>query len=223
MSASAEGRRAALEALRLRDAYLAALLAADVSAARRVVEDALETGTPARELYLEVLQPALYEVGLRWSRAEISVAQEHLATAATQSNLTWLAGRLRDGDPAPRGRAVIACAEDELHVLGVRMVADFLEADGWEVTFVGAMTPAEGLVELAPDADVVAISAALPERIPLVARAVTALRDLPAPPYIVVGGQAFAGSEERALRTDADAWAADAQEAVRVLAARFGP
>jgi methanogenic corrinoid protein MtbC1 len=223
MSASAEGRRAAPGALRLRDAYLSALLAADVSAARSVIEDALEAGTSAPELYLDVLQPALYEVGARWSRAEISVAQEHLATAATQSNLTWLSERLRDGDPAPRGRVIVACAEDELHMLGVRMVADFLEAAGWEVTFVGAMTPPEGLVELAPRADVVAISAALPERIPLVARAVAALHRLPEPPYIVVGGQAFAGDEARALRTGADAWARDAQDAVRVLDARFAP
>jgi methanogenic corrinoid protein MtbC1 len=222
MAASAEGRREAPEAMRVRDEYLGALLAADLETARRVVEDALDAGVPARELYLGVLQPALYEVGLRWSRAEISVAQEHLATAATQSNLAWLAERLRDGERPARGRVIAACAEDELHVLGVRMVADFLEAEGWEATFVGAMTPPEGLVQLAPHADVVAISAALPERIPLVARAVRALRELPECPYIVVGGQAFAGSEARALRTGADAWAADAQDAVRVLDARFG-
>jgi MerR family transcriptional regulator, light-induced transcriptional regulator len=223
MAASAEGRRVAPAALRVRDEYLAALLAADLEAARRVIADALDAGTLARELYLDVLQPALYEVGLRWSRAEISVAQEHLATAATQSNLAWLAERLIEGERPARGRVLIACAEDELHMLGVSMVADFLEAEGWEISFVGAMTPPEGLVELAPQADVVAISAALPERIPLVARAVAALRAAPRTPYIVVGGQAFAGSEERALRTGADAWAADAQDAVCVLDARFGP
>jgi methanogenic corrinoid protein MtbC1 len=221
MAASAEGRRVAPEALRVRDDYLAALLAADLEAARRVIAEALDAGAPARELYLQVLQPALYEVGLRWSRAEISVAQEHLATAATQSNLAWLAERLIDGERPARGRVLIACAEDELHTLGVRMVADFLEAEGWGITFVGAMTPPEGLVELAALADVVAISAALPERIPLVTRAVAALRGAPNAPYIVVGGQAFAGSQERALRTGADAWAADAQDAVRVLDARF--
>jgi methanogenic corrinoid protein MtbC1 len=223
MAASAEGRREAPGAQDIRDAYLGALLAADIETSRTVIEDALDSGTPARTIYLQVLQPALYEVGVRWSRAEISVAQEHLATAATQSHLAWMAERLRHGDPAPRGRVLIACAQDELHMLGVRMVADFLEADGWEVTFVGAMTPSEGLLELAPQADVVAISAALPERIPLVARAVAALRTLPDPPFVVVGGQAFAGSERRGLATGADAWAADAEDAVRVLDARVAP
>ncbi len=221
MAASAEGRRVAPEALRVRDDYLAALLAADLEAARRVIADALDAGTPARGLYLDVLQPALYEVGLRWSRAEISVAQEHLATAATQSNLAWMAERLIEGERTARGRVVIACAEDELHMLGVRMVADFLEAEGWEITFVGAMTPPEGLVELAPLADVVAISAALPERIPLVARAVAALRAAPTRRTSSSAARRSPAREERALRTGADAWAADAQDAVRVLDARF--
>jgi methanogenic corrinoid protein MtbC1 len=221
MAASAHGGPAAPDAPRVREGYLQALLAADVDGARRVIADAIAAGLPARAVYLHVLQPALYEVGRRWSRAEISVAQEHLATAATQSNLAWLAERLRDGEPAARGHVVVASAEDELHVLGVRMVADFLEADGWDVTFVGAMTPSQGLVELAARADAVAISAALADRIPVVARAVAALRALPAPPYVVVGGLAFGGSRERGLATGADAWAADAQDAVRVLAERF--
>jgi methanogenic corrinoid protein MtbC1 len=68
----------------------------------------------------------------------------------------------------------------------------------------------------------VAISAALPERIPLVRRAVAALRELPGAPFVLVGGQAFAGSRERALATGADAYAKDAAAAVRVLDERFG-
>jgi hypothetical protein len=38
---------------------------------------------------------------------------------------------------------------------------------------------------------------------------------------VLVGGQAFAGSRERALATGADAYAGDAEEAVRVLDERF--
>jgi methanogenic corrinoid protein MtbC1 len=217
MAVSASGQH-------VRDAYLDALVASDLDGARRVLAAALEAGATVRDLYLGVLQPALYEIGARWSRAEISVAQEHLATAATQAAMAGLAERLAPlpgARGAARGSVVIACAEDELHALGVRMVADFLEADGWSVTWVGAMTPAEGLAELARGVHAVAISAALPERIPLVTRAVTALLALPDPPYVLVGGQAFAGSRARALATGADAYAEDAEGAVRVLGERF--
>jgi methanogenic corrinoid protein MtbC1 len=206
----------------VRDEYLAALLAADLHGARRVVDGVLDSGVSVHDVYLQVLQPALYEVGTRWSRAEISVAQEHLATAATQSTMAALGDRFHRDGVARRGRVVIACAEDELHTVGLRMVADFLDADGWDVTWIGAMTPAAGLIELAAGADAVAISAALPERIPLVRRAIAALRGLDPVPFTLVGGQAFAGSRARALATGADAYAEDAAAAVRVLGERFG-
>ena len=61
------------------------------------------------------------------------------------------------------------------------------------------------------------LSAALPERVPQVAEVVARLHALDPAPYVLVGGQAFGGSAERALRTGADAFALDAREAVRAL------
>src|SRR4051794_41790494 len=69
----------------VRDGYLHALLRSDLSSARAVLDEAVAAGMPVRRIYLDVLQLTLYEIGRRWSHAEISVAQEHLATAATQS------------------------------------------------------------------------------------------------------------------------------------------
>src|SRR3954470_7016848 len=140
---------------------------------------------PVRQIYLDVLQPTLYEIGRRWSRAEIGIAQEHLATAATQSAMARLAESLAEGPRRVRaGSAVVACVTDELHAVGGRMVADFLEADGWRVVFLGQVTPGADLTELAArhGAEVVALSAALPERVPQVAEACAALRAVdPAP------------------------------------------
>jgi methanogenic corrinoid protein MtbC1 len=208
----------------VRGDYVRALLAADLVAARGIVDGALAGGMPAASIYLEVLQPTLYEIGRLWSRAEITVAQEHLATAAAQSSMARLAERLRD---RPRrvapGTALVACVSDELHALGGRMVADFLEADGWRVVYLGALTPGRELAALAAEhgAQVVALSAALADRVPTVAAMCAELRMLDPPPYVLVGGQAFAGSRERALRTGADAFAADAADAVRALRERF--
>jgi methanogenic corrinoid protein MtbC1 len=179
---------------------------------------------PVRRIYLEVLQPTLYEIGRRWSHAEISIAQEHLATAATQSAMARLAESLSDGTRRVRpGTALVACVSDELHAVGGRMVADFLEADGWRVVFLGQLTPGTDLAALAADqgATLVALSAALPERVPIVAEACAALRGLEPAPFVLVGGQAFGGSAERALRTGADAYADDAETAVRTVRERF--
>jgi MerR family transcriptional regulator, light-induced transcriptional regulator len=209
----------------VRDGYLRALLAADVPAARTVLDDAVTAGMPTREIYLDVLQPALYEVGRRWSYAQISVAQEHLATAATQSAMARLAEGLSTGSRRIRaGAALVACVSDELHSLGGRMVADFLEADGWSVVYLGQLTPGADLAAMAGEhgVRVVALSAALPERVPQVAEVCAAVRALDPAPYLIVGGQAFGGSRERALRTGADAFATDAADAARTLRERFG-
>jgi MerR family transcriptional regulator, light-induced transcriptional regulator len=78
----------------VRDGYLAAPLTSDLAGARAVVDEAIAAGVPVRASYLEVLQPTLYEVGRRWSHAEVSIAQEHLATAE-------VCAALRGLDPAP--------------------------------------------------------------------------------------------------------------------------
>ena len=207
-----------------RDGYLGALLASDITGAREVLDSAIAAGMPVRRIYLDVLQPTLYEIGRRWSHAEISIAQEHLATAATQSAMARLAEALSDGPRRVRpGTAVVACVSDELHAVGGRMVADFLEADGWTVVFLGQLTPGTDLAALAAEqgATLVALSAALPERVPQVAEACAALRGLDPAPFVLVGGQAFGGSAQRALRTGADAYADDAEAAVRAARDRF--
>ena len=120
-------------------------------------------------------------------------------------------------------RVLVACAEGELHSIGVRMVADFLEADGWDVLFVGALSPPAAVAELATAqrVDVVALSAALGQRVPEIRQAVAAVRALENVPVIAVGGQAFGGDADVALSTGADLYALDAAAFVRDLAILF--
>jgi methanogenic corrinoid protein MtbC1 len=208
----------------VQSSYQRALLGADLGGAQAVLDEAVAGGASVRALYLEVLQPTLYEIGRLWSHAEISVAQEHLATAATQSAMARLAAALAAEPAGTRpGVAIVACVSDELHAIGGRMVADFLESDGWDAHFVGQVTPSDDLAALASrlGAKVVALSAALPERIPRVREVVAALRELDPAPFVMCGGQAFGGSPERALATGADAFAADADAASQVLRERF--
>lgn len=208
----------------LRERYVEALVDGDPASAARILDAAAAGGADVRALYLHVLQPALYEIGRLWEDAEISIAQEHLATATTQSLMARLSERL-SAQLAPRhGRkAIVACAEGELHAIGLRMVADFLDADGWDVLFVGALSPIASLVDMARTHEVtlVALSAALSARVPELASAVQALRELSPPPVIAVGGQAFGGSEALALATGADLYATDAEVLVRALRERF--
>jgi len=208
-----------------RDAYLAALLACDPGRARSVVAEAVDDGTTPEELYLHVFQPALQEVGHRWAVGEITVADEHLATAVTHQLLDELSPRMR---AAPWGGrlAVVSSTPDELHALGVRMVADFLEADGWEVLQLGAATPAGDLLALvereAPD--VVALSTTTPRSLPGIADVLRQLRSLHPRPLVVVGGQFWTAEAARtAMALGADVVERDPRALVRLLREKVPP
>jgi methanogenic corrinoid protein MtbC1 len=130
-----------------RAAFLDGLLARDSARARRAVEDALAAGVPVPDIYLEVLDPSLREIGHRWAMGALNVAEEHYATAVAQSILDGLSRQL---PRAPKdGRlAVVSGTPEEQHALGTRVVSDFLEADGWEVLLLGPGAPARDLAAL---------------------------------------------------------------------------
>jgi MerR family transcriptional regulator, light-induced transcriptional regulator len=119
---------------------------------------------------------------------------------------------------------VVSGTPGELHALGLQMVADFLEADGWEVVALGPDLPPAELVGVvrARGADVVALSTALPTNLLAASHACAQLRHLPEPPLIVAGGQAYEGRRERALAVGADEYAPDPEALIAVLTERFG-
>jgi MerR family transcriptional regulator, light-induced transcriptional regulator len=208
-----------------RRAYLEALMARDVGAARSAVDAAVALGTPIEEIYLDVLQPALYEIGRSWAVGDFSIADEHSATAVTQSVLGMLGPRMRTA-PKDGRLAVVTGSPEERHALGVQMVADFLESDGWEVLNLGASTPAGDLARLA-DAerpDVVALSTATPAGLPGAAEAVDALLALDPRPFVVLGGQLWDGPARAiAPSLGADLVVNGPRELVALLRERFPP
>ncbi len=199
------------------------LLARDPRKARAEVEALADDGFPLRDIYLDVLSPALQEVGARWRLGVITIAEEHLATAVVSSVMASLGPRLTKLSHV-QGQAVLACTEGEFHAVGLRMVRDFLEADGWDVSDLGAVTPGAELSQLVSDMrpDVVCLSTTLTTHLSAAKATVAALRDLPSAPFIFVGGLAYAGNDELAKRLGADAFARDAGAASRLLRARFG-
>ena len=209
----------------MRDDYLAALLAGDATRARWLVDEAVAQGVEVRDLYLAVLGPALEEVGERWAAGELTVAHEHYASAVTQGLLGLLAPRIRV-PPASGRLAVVACTPGELHALGAQMVADFLEGEGWEVLALGAAMPAPDLAALVDDErpDVVALSTSVANNLDGAAESIRWLRELAEPPFVAVGGRAWAGvSPERRRELGVDALFDDPRELCTLLTERFAP
>ncbi len=164
--------------LELQPAYAAAIERADGPEAQRLVRAALADGVPALDVLTQVVTPALRRIGDLWETDEITVADEHLATAITEGVLAILYPALAASAPLSRERILMACVEGDQHVMGLRMVADVLEGQGFEVIFLGADLPLPALLEAVekhrPDA--VALGATAPWSGVALERAVAELR-----------------------------------------------
>jgi methanogenic corrinoid protein MtbC1 len=120
--------------------YIEAVLGGHRTAALNVALELLRRGLSVPDVYTRLLQAALYEVGRRWELNEISVSTEHMATAITQFVVSHLYLHL-DIPDRKHGNAIVTGVQGELHQLGANMVADVLEADGWNVRFLGTQMP----------------------------------------------------------------------------------
>ena len=132
----------------LRERLARCLLRGDESGAWMVIERALGTGYTPSELYLQLLGPTLRDVGDRWQEGDVSVAEEHRASA--------VAGRLV-GRLGPRfvrrgrklGTVVLGAAPGDPHAIPVAMLADIVRAHGYRVVDLGGNVPVQSFVEAA--------------------------------------------------------------------------
>ena len=197
--------------------YLDLLLAGDRRRAAAAILEAVEGGAAVRDVYMHVFQPCLREVGRLWQTNAITVAHEHYCTAATQLVMSQLYPRIFS---TPRlGRAMVAtCIEGDLHEVGVRMVADFFELEGWDAHYLGANVPVKSVVSTLAEraAGVLAISATLTPHIARVRGLIDGVRAARPDVYILVGGYPFNASPGLWREVGADGHAVDADAAVAV-------
>lgn len=176
-----------------RRAFLAAILAGQRQGALRVVEKALEDGAQHIDLYIDVIAEALHAVGVLWEENKISVAQEHMATAIAQYVVAMIYPRI--SPPARRGSMVVTGVCGELHQIGPNLVADAMEASGWNVRFLGTNLPRTSILAALEEAppDVLCISTTLVANLPAVAELIREVRERlkERAPRIVLGGAAY--------------------------------
>lgn len=205
--------------------FLDALVRGDRRAADRVVDHVLDRGDGLRGLYLSVVQPAMREIGRLWQENELTVAEEHLATAITQSAMGRAFERVYRWHESRNPTLIAACVDEERHQMGLRMLCDLLELEGWDTAYLGASVPIESLVAMVEKRkpDVVALSATIAPHLPRIRAAIEAIRgaSVAAQPLIIVGGRAFHGQAVLATQLGADLTAEDASDAVELLRSRF--
>ena len=211
----ADGRWTAARAL-----FLEAILSGNRRGAAAIAHASLaEAGSPV-DVYVDVFQDALYAVGRMWESNQITVAEEHMATAITQFVIADVYGDLPLAEKT-RGRFLMTGVSGELHQVGALMVADVLDASGYDVRFLGTNMPHSGVVDAIADyrPTAVGISVTMSFNVAQAARLVDAVHALqidPAP-RIVLGGAAFRAAPHLVAELDVFGWAADVRSACALM------
>lgn len=138
------------------------LLEGDELPARQLVDRLHDGGIDPLALCERLLAPVLRGIGEGWERGEVSVAEEHRASAICERIVARIATHPRG---RPRGVCVVATPPGEEHGLPAAMAATVLRADRWQVHHLGTEVPDDALVALAEreGADLVVLSVTTPD------------------------------------------------------------
>ena len=199
------------------EAFLPPLLQGEYRECLHLADRIVTSPETLEDFYLQVIQPCLYQVGSLWGRAEITAAQEHLASAIVARVMAVIYARVEPMNSL-KGKAVVTAAPHDFHELGARILADCLSLDGWEVDYLGANMPQADLLGFLVGTSpfLVAISLALPCNLMETEEIVKGIKSHPylQETRVMVGGGLFLAYPDLWHATGADGWAPDAQAAI---------
>ena len=180
------------------------LVVGDEAGAWGVVESALTSGSDPAEVYTKLLGPALRSIGEGWAKGDLTVAEEHLASAVALRVIGRLGPRFaRPGRPS--GRVIVTTAPGERHAIPGAMLADLLRGAGFEATDLGADVPAEelgGAIRASDQLVAVCIAATSPGTDRAIKRSIKAAHSAADVPVLLGGGGVESADHASALGAD---------------------
>ncbi len=172
--------------------YLQNLLEGNRAECSSIAKKYLKENPSLKDLYEHVLKTSLYEIGKLWEVNKINVATEHMATAITEGILNEL---FQDIIPSQKfnKKVVVTCVENERHQVGIKMVADIFESQGWDSYFLGSGIPNQELFRFITDnqPDIIAISLSIYFNYTHFIKMVKDIKQQFPNIIIIIGGQAF--------------------------------
>ncbi len=209
--------------LELRNNFQSALLDGDHRKALALAQESTKTHSELQDFYLHIIQPSMYAIGMMWEKAEISVAQEHLASAIVGRVMASISME-KSVNIKEKGRAIVTASPNEFHEIGAWMIADVLEHDGWDIRYLGANMPKDDLLLFIRTfiPDVLAISVTMPFNLNYAKDVITQLKGENRLKNIkvMVGGRVFNETPKLWKSTGADGFAPNLEEA-KSLARRW--
>jgi methanogenic corrinoid protein MtbC1 len=199
--------------------YLEPLIAGDRTAARSIIDKALDASISPVDLLNQVIWPTMEVLQSLYKEDRITKTQLNLATRLNRAITDQLCAKLERCELNGK-KALIFCGSDEPEELGGQICADLFEAAGWEVKFAGGGVPEDEVLNLIGEfrPDLLVMFATLPSGVPAVRKLIDYLREVNSCPLmqIMCCGGIYKRAEGLSEEIGADLYAPDAAEAVTV-------
>ena len=200
--------------------YMQPLLAGRRAECFELVDQAVGHGQAAADLICNIVWPAMAQVERLYKDDRINTAVEHMACRINRTVADQLQAHLPKSERKNK-RVLVECAVDQQEELGAQMVADLLQADGWDVFLMGGGVPDDEVLatvgELRPQ--VLLIFGTLPTSVSQTRQQIELIREVGACPTmnIVVSGGIFNRADGLWEEVGADVFAPSAREVVQIV------
>lgn len=199
--------------------YMEYLLEGKKTLATKLIIQSVKSGINIRDIYMYVFEPALKHIGHLWELGNIDVADEHYFSLATEHIMSILYTYIDMNNKKNYSLAALSSG-GERHTIGIRMISDLFEIEGWDTYFLGSNTPTKSIINTIDkyDIDLLAISVTMDYHINSVQSIIHAVRNTKdcKSIKIIVGGNAFNNDTKLWQRIGADGFTPTAVEAVNL-------
>ena len=193
------------------------VLEGDRSNIKVKIREAIQANLPPQEI-LNSMSQAMLKVGYLFEEGEYFIPEMLIAARTMQDGMEILKPRLVETDVKSAGVIVAGTVKGDLHEIGKNLVCMLLECAGFSVIDLGVDVAPEKFIQAVKEnrPDIVAMSALLTTTISSMKVTIEELRsaDLRDKVKIMIGGAPV--TEAYARQIDADCYAKDASQAVKM-------
>ncbi len=194
-----------------------ALIAGKKNDVEALVDEALSSGIPTRQILNQGLIAGMEKLGAMFKNNEVFIPEVLVAARAMNAGLTKLEPYLIKDKVEPKGLVVIGTVKGDLHDIGKNLVAMMLKGAGYKIVDLGADVAPEKFIDAARTnkANVVALSALLTTTMVQMKSIIQALQASGLKVPVIVGGAPL--TQDYADQVGAKGYAPDAASAVDVV------
>jgi methanogenic corrinoid protein MtbC1 len=200
--------------------FFTALISGNRSETRQIVDELIQADCPAEKILSKLFWPTLEQIQNHYRHDQLSDLAHHYATRLLRSLVDQMQIRLEQGERKDK-KVLVLCGPEESEEIGGQMTADLLEANGYDVRFIGGAVANDEIVAQVGElqADVLVVFGVIPSTVPFTRLLIDRLHDIGVCPklQIAVGGGVFNRADGLAEEIGADLWANEPEELVQAL------